>query len=76
VFSDLRAVKERTLRKSFTIQKQDALCACPYGESDYFAAGIFNGTVMLLPTQPQNKMRKWIGHRRAAHALLRAYLDW
>jgi WD40 repeat protein len=59
----VRPLKEPTLRKSFTIQKQNALCACPYGESEYLATGLSNGTVMLLPTQPQNKVRKWIGHR-------------
>jgi WD40 repeat protein len=58
-----RPLKEPTLRKSFTIQKQEALCACPYGESECLATGLSNGTVMLLPTQPQNKVRKWLGHR-------------
>jgi WD40 repeat protein len=56
-------LKEPTIRKSFTIQKQDALCGCPYGASEYLATGLSNGTVVLLPTQPQNKVRKWIGHR-------------
>ena len=57
------ACKEPTLRKSFTIQKQEARCACVYGLSEYLATGLSNGTVMLLPTKPDNKVRKWIGHR-------------
>lgn len=57
------ACKEPTLRKSFTIQKQEAFCACVYGMNEYLATGLSNGTVMLLPTKPDNKVRKWIGHR-------------
>lgn len=60
---DSRFCKEPTLRKSFTIQKQEALCACVYGVNDYLAAGLSNGTVMLLPARPDKKVLKWVAHR-------------
>lgn len=59
------ACKEPTLRKSFTIQKQDALCASPYGSFQYLATGLSNGCVTLLPTNPNNKVRRFVGHRAA-----------
>lgn len=59
------ACKEPTLRKSFTIQKQEALCACPYGSFQYLATGLANGVVTLLPTNPNNKVRRFVGHHAA-----------
>ncbi|OHT13774.1 WD40 domain containing protein [Tritrichomonas foetus] len=59
------ACKEPTLRKSFTIQRYDALCACPYGSFQYLAAGLANGVVTLLPTSPEYKVRRYVGHKAA-----------
>ena len=59
------ACKEPTLRKSFTIQKQNALCACPYGDFQYLATGLSNGTVTLLPVNPELKVKRYVGHRAA-----------
>lgn len=55
--------KEPALRKSFSVQRNKALCAVVYGFDDYLATGLSNGTVMLLPAKPENHVRKWIGHR-------------
>ena len=61
--------REPTLRKSFTLQKNEIFCTCPYGNNEYIAAGLSNGIINLLPVSSNCSLKKLIGHKGSVNCL-------